>query len=145
MDEIIRSIVVSIIITGIVEIFVFILTHYWLELVIKPKDKYRQLKKEILFAIEYYSNLITNPFVVRKEFAKEDLAILKTTDYPKMGEELRKLGCKIAIVKFKKQDNKKVKECLIRLSNSIWRYNDDRKEECNRRDIATIREILAKK
>ena len=127
------------IISGLI---VYIFSQIITEFVIKPHIAYKKLKRNILYSLTYYSNMLTNPFVIHGETVPKDFSAYYESEYPKMSEELRKLGSEMST--YKKRNSTKIYHELIGLSNSTWEYSKQSFNTIqeNRNAIQTIRRLL---
>lgn len=107
-------------------VLVFIISQFVLELVIKPRVKYKETLSKILYSLTYYADVISNPMVVStdKEKQKKDFDSFKDSKYSLASDELRKLGSEIKTYSFKKKRNNHISKELIFLSNSLWNYEN---------------------
>ena len=103
---------------------VFIASQLCLELWIKPRVEYRKNISKILYTLNYYADVISNPMVIHRSNHIHEFEIFRASKHSQAAEELRKLGCEIVTFDFKKKRNRHISEELIYLSNSMWSYED---------------------
>lgn len=127
------------VISGVV---VFVTSQLIMEFLIKPHLEYKKLKNRILVSLTYYSNLLTNPYDIRKDNYEFDFEEFKKTEYPLASEEMRKLGSEMAI--YNKKYSQDIHKNLIGLSNGVWQYQgiEERLGRQNGKMIDEIREWL---
>lgn len=127
------------VISGVV---VFVASQLIMEFLIKPHLEYKKLKNRILVSLTYYSNLLTNPYDIRKDNYEFDFEEFKKTEYPLASEEMRKLGSEMAV--YKKKHSQDVHKNLIGLSNGLWQYKGSEEQlgSHNKKMIDEIREWL---
>ena len=123
-------------------VIIFIISQYFLELLIKPCSRYKNIKYKILNKLKFYSRIITNPLefeyfeespALKTEFTKEKRKEYqdKVNDYKKISDEIRMLSCELdefyyAIPKFYRNffindEVDKASSNLIGLSNSLFK------------------------
>lgn len=105
-------------------VLVFIISQFVLELVIKPRVKYKETLSKILYSLTYYADVISNPLKASQEKTKEDFDCFNNSKYALASDELRKLGSEIRAFPFKKKMNQHISQELILLSNSLWEYKN---------------------
>ena len=127
------------VISGVV---VFVASQLIMEFLIKPHLEYKKLKNRILVSLTYYSNLLINPYYIRKDNPKPDFEEFNKTEYPIASEEMRKLASEIAV--YKKKHSQDVHKNLIGLSNGLWQYTgiEEPLGRQNKKMIDEIREWL---
>lgn len=107
---------------------VYVLSQLFLEIVINPRKKYKQLKQKVLYTISMYSCYYTCPYNLLNE--KSNLRPVE--EYQIASTELRKIGSEFAsyigtVPKFRFEKRKKlleVQQSLIGLSNGLYIYRD---------------------
>ena len=123
-------------------VVVFIISQYFLEIIIKPYSKYKNIKYRILNNLKFYSRIITNPLefeyfeespVLKTNFSEEKRRKYqdKVNDYIKISDDIRMLSCELdefyySIPKwyrkvFIKDEVDKASSNLIGLSNSLFK------------------------
>ena len=105
-------------------VLVFVLSQFCLELWIKPRVEYKKVISKIVYSLNYYADVISNPMVIHRDKAMEEFKIFADSKHAQASEELRKLGCEIATFTFKKNRNEHISGELIYLSNTMWSYED---------------------
>lgn len=108
--------------TVISGVIVFIISQCVLEFVIKPKIKYNELKKRILYLLTLYENLYSNPIIIDIENSKDAFEYYAKSPWEEASEAFRKVGAELSAYNIKK--NEKIVACLIGLSNSMWCYKE---------------------
>jgi len=114
--------------TVISGVLVFIISQYFLELIINPMREYKQIKSKIGFAITMYACYYSNPFNYDKKGLSDEIKM-----YENVSNELRKTGSELSgyiatIPRFRIHKIKKlneVKRYLIGLSNGLFIHNSD--------------------
>lgn len=127
------------IISGVV---VFIASQYYLEIIIKPHLRYKNIKYKILNNLKFYSRIITNPLefecfeespLLKNEFSETKRREYqnKVNDYIKISDEIRMLSCELdefyySIPKWYRQlcikdDVDGASSNLIGISNSLFK------------------------
>lgn len=107
---------------------VFIVGQLFMELIIKPLRRYKEIKAKIAYNLVYYANIYMNP-VTHKEYENEVIKTERIT----VQENFRKLSAEIAGFAYEKwffnyPSKKKiydVERALIGLSNSLVTENGD--------------------
>lgn len=129
--------------TVISGVLVFISSQAIMEFWIKPKIEYKKLKRKILYTVNFYSGILTNPFQIDSK-AEDPFKEYHNSPYRVASDELRKLGSELAT--YKGKIPKEVHPYLIGLSNSTWEYKNSNsfygKE--NHERIEKIKELLGK-
>lgn len=105
------------VISGVV---VFVVSQLIMEFVIKPHLEYKKLKNRILVSVNYYCNLLVNPYNIGKDSTEADFDKLRSSDWLIASEEMRKLGSEMAV--YKKKHSQDIHKNLIGLSNGVWQY-----------------------
>ncbi len=129
-------------ITIISGVIVFIASQYYLEIIIKPYSRYKNIKYKILNNLKFYSRIITNPlkfeYFEESPFLKNEFSETKrreyqdkVNDYIKISDEIRMLSCELdefyyAIPKWYrrlciKDDVDGASSNLIGISNSLFK------------------------
>jgi len=143
MEIIQNNLISELFITIMSGVIVFIASQYFLEIVIKPYSRYKNIKYKILNGLKFYSRIITNPLeleyfeessVLETYFTEEKRKLYqnKTNDYIKISDEIRMLSCELdefyyAIPGwyrklFIKDDVEKASSNLIGVSNSLFKH-----------------------
>ena len=124
LDFLLNLISSDIFCTVIGGVLVFVISQWLLELVIIPRVEYKKLIGKILYSLNYYADVISNPMIIHRDKAMEEFKIFADSKHAQASEELRKLGCEITTFTFKKKPNDHISSELIYLSNAIWSYED---------------------
>lgn len=127
------------VISGVV---VFVVSQLIMEFLIKPHLEYRKLKNKIFVSVTYYSDILTNPYVIDKDNYEADVQILTESKWMIASKEMRKLGSEIAV--YKKKHSRDIHKNLIGLSNGVWQYKDSQEQlgVQNRKMIDEIKEWI---
>ena len=131
--------------TVISGVLVFVLSQLFLELIIVPNKTYKSLKERIGYTLAMYACYYTNPY----RFDREDNARDKE-EYTNASIEMRKIGSElsgyIGILPwykcYKKKRLKKVRDCLIGISNGFYQYPNYNPIQDNKGCEKEIKEIL---
>ncbi len=128
--------------TVISGVLVFVGSQLALELVINPCVERRKLERRIRYAVVYYANLLTNPFVIDNANRKEGFEQYARSSRPAMETELRSLGAEMAT--YRGRGAEEIYRSLIFLSNNTWAYSDRAGEigQWNNETIEEIRKLL---
>ena len=123
-EVLLRIVTSDIFCTIIGGVLVFVISQWMLELVIKPRVEYKKIINKILYSLNYYADVISNPMKIHRDNYVEEFKIYSNSKYAQASEELRKLGCEIVTFSFKRKRNEHISEQLIYLSNAMWHYAD---------------------
>lgn len=115
--------------TVISGVFVFVISQYFLELIINPMREYKQIRNKIGYVMTMYACYYSNPYNYDKKESSDEIKI-----YENVSNELRRTGAELSgyiatiprfrICKIKKLND--VKRYLIGLSNGLFIHNNDR-------------------
>jgi hypothetical protein len=127
------------VISGVV---VFVVSQLIMEFLIKPHLEYKKLKNKILVAVTYYSDVLTNPYIIDKDNYESDVQNLTESKWMTAAREMRKLGSEMAA--YNKKHSKDIHKNLIGLSNGVWQYKDSQEQlgMQNKKMIDEIKEWL---
>lgn len=127
------------VISGVV---VFVASQLIMEFLIKPHLEYKKLKNRILVSVNYYCNLLTNPYDIGKDNPEADFEKFSKSKWIIASEEMRKLGSEMAV--YKKKHSQDIHKNLIGLSNGVWQYKGSQEQLGlqNSKMIDEIREWL---
>ena len=116
MCNCIKSVATSDVFCSVISgVLVFCISQIILEIIIKPKIAYRNLKNRISTACIYYADVITNPFLVEQEKTKEQFDWFQNSKYNEASNELRQLASEIGAYSLKKKEAKEMMMCIILL------------------------------
>jgi len=145
LQDIVNSLITSeILIAILVGLFIFIISQYTLEIIIRPFVRYKQIKYKILNNLKFYSRIITNPLQKTNIILLDSLKTEeenkrvqkdyqdKINDYIKISDDIRRLSCELdesyylnlKIIRriFMKDNVEKASSGLIAISNSLFEH-----------------------
>lgn len=107
-------------------VLVFIVSQYFLILVINPHKEYKQLKQKIIYNLKLYCPYYFNPY----DLVNEDRNIRNISEYENASNEIRKVGSELAgyigtisFLRFNKiKKLNKVVDSLVGISNGFYIY-----------------------
>lgn len=110
---------------------IFILSQYFLELVIRPYLEYQNIKIKIGNKLKFYSNILTNPLELSK---KGEVPSEVIDRYQEVSREIRMLSCELESAYYSsgrlirkffiKESKKSITDSallLIRISNGLFK------------------------
>lgn len=111
------------ILTGVI---VFVISQYFLELVINPHREYKRLKQKIIYNIKLYCQYYNNPY----NLVNEKHNVRDIEEYKSASKEVRKIGAELASyigtvwkIRFlKRKKLNSVVDSLISISNGFYIY-----------------------
>lgn len=123
---------ISIFLTVLSGVIVFVIGQFVLEIIIKPLKEYRNLKSQITSELKYYSNIICNPVMHTGENISDNKVLFEK--YIETGEKLRRFSCDIearyydnnSLIRrwFIKDNISDAGSLLIMVSNSLLIYEN---------------------
>ena len=127
-------------------VLVFIVSQYFLLLVINPHKDYKQLKQKIIYNLKLYCQYYFNPY----DLVNEDRNMRKISEYENASNEIRKVGSEIAgyigtisFLRFNKiKKLNKVVDSLIGISNGFYIYPNYNPVEDTKKLEENIKKIL---
>lgn len=128
-------------------VLVYILSQFYLENIINPQKKYRDLRERIIYTITLYCCYYTNPY---NPFKEKDNVRMKE-EYDIASSEMRKIGAELAgyigtIPKIRKKKIEKlnnVLHALIGISNGFYSVSENfNTVEANRKCEKIIKKEL---
>lgn len=136
------SIQTKILPTVVSGVLVFILGQLFLELIIKPLQKYKEIKSEIAFSLVYYADLYYNPVPSGME--------TKDPEREAARKELRKLAAKLTgfaeekwLFNWPKLENiKEAETCLIGLANGMMSTHTNLQVTENEERVKKIKKLI---
>ncbi|MBR2646145.1 MAG: hypothetical protein IKD47_01105 [Clostridia bacterium] len=147
MCNCIKSVATSDVFCSVISgVLVFCISQIILEIIIKPKIAYRNLKNRISTACIYYADVITNPFLVEQEKTKEQFDWFQNSKYNEASNELRQLASEIGAYSLKKKEAKEIGDLLMLLSNTMWYYsNSSHDGSDNWENLERLKQFLQRK
>ena len=147
MWNFIKSVLTSDVFCSVISgVLVFCISQIILEIILKPKIAYRNLKNRILTACIYYADVITNPFLVEQEKTKEQFDWFQNSKYNEASNELRRLASEIGAYSPKKKEAKEIGSLLMLISNTMWYYSNSSHDGSDNWDnLERLKQILQKK
>lgn len=127
-------------------VLVFIVSQYFLLLVINPHKDYKQLKQKIIYNLKLYCQHYFNPY----DLVNEDRNMRNISEYENASNEIRKVGSEIAgyigtisFLRFNKiKKLNKVVDSLIGISNGFYIYPNYNPVEDTKKLEENIKKIL---
>ena len=114
-----------------------------MEFIMKPRAAYKNLKNKIDAACIYYADVITNPFMVNQEEAKEAFDWFQNSKYNEASNELSRLASEASIYTPKYKEAKETGKLLMFLSHNMWRYdNSPRDGSENYEKLERLKQIV---
>lgn len=122
--------------------FVYILSQFFMELVIVPRKKYKNIVEQIIYHIKMYSFYYLNPY----DLEKTTNNIRSQREYENASNEIRKIGAELSsylstISKFRFKRRKrllKVQDALIELSQGFFKYKGKNPVKNNKKALKII-------
>jgi hypothetical protein len=143
--------IVSIIVTVISGVLVFIIGQILTSIWLTPLQQYKELKKEVVYKLSYYANLYSNAIVLA-DYSDSDKFV---EEFKLASDELRKLSCSlkgfaetISWFRIGIPNQKTINDSadlIMKLSNSFFTpYNTGESYEQNRKNYYIANEIFNK-
>lgn len=143
--------IVSIIVTVISGVLVFIIGQILTSIWLTPLRQYKELKKEVVYKLSYYANLYSN-VIDLADYSDSDKFV---EEFKLASDELRKLSCSlkgfaetISWFRIGIPNQKTINDAadlIMLLSNSFFTpYNTGENHRQNRENYCTAKEIFKK-
>ena len=125
---------------------VFILGQLFIELILQPMKRFKEIKAKISYSLIYYANIYYNPNTI-KTYLDDDQ---RREEYNEAQNEFRRLAAELAgfceekwFFNFPKQKViNEVSSCLIGLSNCIITPHSEITVEQNEKRVDVIKKLL---
>ena len=114
--------VLSTVLSGV---FVFILGQLFIEYILRPIQKYKELKSKIAYLLVYFANLYTNPAGQGINDEKYDEASLELRKAAAECEAFGEGKPTVTIFVPRKKVFTEIKKCLIFISNNMYQGSGD--------------------
>ncbi len=122
--------------------FVYILSQFFMELIIVPRKRYKRIIGQIIFHVKMYSFYYLNPY----DLDNEDNNIRSQFEYEHASNEIRKIGAKLSSYlgdvswfRFKRKKRLlKVQDALINLADGFFKYNGKNPINNNKNSVKII-------
>ena len=122
--------------------FVYILSQFFMELIIVPRKNYKRIIGQIIFHVKMYSFYYLNPY----DLDNVDNNIRSQFEYEHASNEIRKVGAElssylgdISWFRFKRRKRLlKVQDALINLADGFFKYNDKNPINNNKNSVKII-------
>ena len=122
--------------------FVYILSQFFMELVIVPRKNYKRIIQQIIFHVKMYSFYYMNPY----DLDNDDNNIRNQFEYEHASNEIRKVGAELSsylgdISRFRFKRKKrllKVRDALINLADGFFIYNGKNPINNNKNSVKII-------
>ena len=126
--------------------FVYILSQFFLELVIVPRKNYKKIIEEVIYHVKLYSFFYLKPF----DLENENSNIKTKFEYETASNEIRKVGAELSSylgvmskLRFKRRKRLLiVRDALIELSRGFFKYDGNDPIENNKKVVKIIEENI---
>ena len=122
--------------------FVYILSQFFMELIIVPRKNYKQIIQKIIYHTKMYSFYYLNPY----DLDNENKNIKTKFEYENASNEIRKVGAELSSylgmmskLRFRRRKRLlKVQDALIELSQGFFIYKGNNPLNNNKKDLKII-------
>ena len=126
--------------------FVYILSQFFMELVIVPRKNYQSIIQKIIYHVKMYSFYYLNPY----DLDNVDKNIRSQFEYEHASNEIRKIGAElssylgvISKIRFKRKKRLLiVQDALIELSQGFFKYKEKSPINNNKKFVKIIEENI---
>ena len=122
--------------------FVYILSQFFMELIIVPRKDYKRIVGQVIYHIKMYSFYYLNPY----DLDNTDKNIRSKYEYENASNEIRKVGAELSSylgvinkLRFKRKKRLlKVQDALISLSHGFFIYKGNNPLRNNKKEVKII-------